>query len=195
MGYEPRGRDANRRNKLLLLGNIAKIFNTLGSNVVKQARANLKKKKKGGGELEKSLGYKVKGNSVEFTLTDYWEFVDAGVKGKGGTKADGKAWKLKKVTNNKFKYTDKKPPFMAFNGWTIRKGIAPRDAKGKFTSRKSLLYAIANSVYHTGIETTHFFTDALDNEVLKLGDEIGEAFALDLIDGMNIKSDNVTITK
>ena len=25
---------------------------------------------------------------------------------------------------------------MAFNGWTIRKGIAPRDAKGKFTSRK-----------------------------------------------------------
>ena len=177
------------------MGSIAKIFDTLGSNVVKQARANLKKKKKGGGELEKSLGYKVKVNSVEFTLTDYWEFVDAGVKGKGGTKADGKAWKLKKVTNNKFKYTDKKPPFMAFNGWTIRKGIAPRDAKGKFTSRKSLLYAIANSVYHTGIETTHFFTDALDNEVLKLGDEIGEAFALDLIDGMNIKSDNVTITK
>ena len=84
---------------------------------------------------------------------------------------------------------------MAFNGWTIRKGIAPRNKKGQLMKRKGLLYAIANSVYHTGIETTHFFTDALDNEVLKLGDEIGEAFALDLIDGMNIKSDNVTITK
>jgi hypothetical protein len=179
----------------LLLDNIKKIFNKLGSKVVIQAKANLKKKKKGGGELDKTLRYKVSGNSIEFTLADYWEFVDAGVKGKGGTKANGKAWRLKKVTNNKFKYRDKKPPFMAFNGWTIRKGIAPRDAKGKFTSRKSLLYAIANSVYHTGIETTHFFTDALDNEVLKLGDEIGEAFALDLIDGMNIKSDNVTITK
>jgi hypothetical protein len=177
------------------LGSIAKIFNTLGSNVVTQARANLKKKKKGNSNLSKNLSYKVKRSSIEFTLADYWEYVDAGVKGVGGTKADGKAWKLKKVTNKKFKYTDKKPPFMAFNGWTIRKGIAPRDAKGKFTSRKSLLYAIANSVYHTGIETTHFFTDALDNEVLKLGDEIGEAFALDLIDGMNIKSDNVTITK
>ena len=179
----------------MLLDNIKKIFNKLGSKVVIQAKANLKKKKKGGGELDKTLRYKVSGNSIEFTLADYWEFVDAGVKGKGGTKANGKAWRLKKVTNNKFKYRDKKPPFMAFNGWTIRKGIAPRDAKGKFTSRKSLLYAIANSVYHTGIETTHFFTDALDNEVLKLGDEIGEAFALDLIDGMNIKSDNVTITK
>jgi len=179
----------------LLLDNIKKIFNKLGSKVVIQAKANLKKKKKGGGELEKSLRYKVKRSSIEFTLADYWEFVDAGVKGKGGTKADGKAWRLKKVTNSKFKYRNKKPPFMAFNGWSIRKGIAPRDTKGRFTSRKSLLYAIANSVYHTGIETTHFFTDALDNEVLKLGDEIGEAFALDLIDGMNIKSDNVTITK
>lgn len=177
------------------MDNIKKIFNKLGSKVVIQAKANLKKKKKGGGELEKSLRYKVKRSSIEFTLADYWEFVDAGVKGKGGTKADGKAWRLKKVTNSKFKYRNKKPPFMAFNGWSIRKGIAPRDTKGRFTSRKSLLYAIANSVYHTGIETTHFFTDALDNEVLKLGDEIGEAFALDLIDGMNIKSDNVTITK
>ena len=177
------------------MGSVTKIFDTLGSNVVKQARANLKKKKKGDSNLSKNLSYKVKGSSIEFILADYWEYVDAGVKGKGGTKADGKAWKLKKVTNNKFKYTDKKPPFMAFNGWTIRKGIAPRDSKGRLMKRKGLLYAIANSVYHTGIETTHFFTDALDNEVLKLGDEIGEAFALDLIDGMNIKSDNVTITK
>ena len=177
------------------MDNIKKIFNKLGSKVVIQAKSNLKKKKKGGGELDKSLRYKLNGNSIEFTLADYWEYVDAGVKGKGGTKADGKAWRLKKVTNSKFKYRNKKPPFMAFNGWTIRKGIAPRNKKGQLMKRKGLLYAIANSVYHTGIETTHFFTDALDNEVLKLGDEIGEAFALDLIDGMNIKSNNVTITK
>jgi hypothetical protein len=185
------------------LDNLKKIFDKLGSNVVTQARVNLKKKKKGDSNLSKNLSYKVKRNSIEFTLADYWEYVDAGVKGVGGSKASEmgvklkspKPWKLKKVTNNKFKYTDKKPPFMAFNGWTIRKGIAPRNKKGQLMKRKGLLYAIANSVYHTGIETTHFFTDALDNEVLKLGDEIGEAFALDLIDGMNIKSNNVTITK
>ncbi len=59
-----------------------------------------KKKKKGGGELEKSIKYNVKGNGIEFTLADYWEYVDAGVKGKGGTKADGKTWRLKKVTNS-----------------------------------------------------------------------------------------------
>ena len=185
------------------MDNLKKIFDKLGSNVVTQARVNLKKKKKGDSNLSKNLSYKVKRNSIEFTLAEYWEYVDAGVKGVGGSKASEmgvklkspKPWKLKKVTNNKFKYTYKKPPFMAFNGWTIRKGIAPRNKKGQLMKRKGLLYAIANSVYHTGIETTHFFTDALDNEVLKLGDEIGEAFALDLIDGMNIKSNNVTITK
>lgn len=185
------------------MDNLKKIFDKLGSNVVTQARVNLKKKKKGDSNLSKNLSYKVKRNSIEFTLAEYWEYVDAGVKGVGGSKASEmgvklkspKPWKLKKVTNNKFKYRDKKPPFMAFNGWTIRKGIAPRNKKGQLMKRKGLLYAIANSVYHTGIETTHFFTDALDNEVLKLGDEIGEAFALDLIDGMNIKSNNVTITK
>ena len=185
------------------MDNLKKIFDKLGSNVVTQARVKKKKKKKGDSNLSKNLSYKVKRNSIEFTLAEYWEYVDAGVKGVGGSKASEmgvklkspKPWKLKKVTNNKFKYRDKKPPFMAFNGWTIRKGIAPRNKKGQLMKRKGLLYAIANSVYHTGIETTHFFTDALDNEVLKLGDEIGEAFALDLIDGMNIKSNNVTITK
>jgi len=184
------------------LDNLKKIFNKLGSNVVKQSKANLKKKKKGGGELDKSIRYNLKGNGIEFTLADYWEYVDAGVKGKGGTRKyekgvklkSPKPWKLKKVTNNKFKYRKDKPPFMAFNGWSIRKGIAPRDAKGRFIKRKSLLFAISNIVFHTGIETTHFFTNALDNEILRLGDEVGEAFALDLIDAMNIKSNNVTIT-
>ena len=65
----------------MLLGSIAKIFNTLGSNVVTQARANLKKKKKGDSNLSKNLSYKVKGSSIEFILADYWEYVDAGVKG------------------------------------------------------------------------------------------------------------------
>tara|TARA_R110002072_G_scaffold5884_1_gene36259 strand:+ start:104 stop:367 length:264 start_codon:yes stop_codon:yes gene_type:complete len=87
------------------LGSIAKIFDTLGSNVVKQARANLKKKKKGDSNLSKNLSYKVKGSSIEFILADYWEYVDAGVKGVGGKRADkkvkgkkvtGAAWKLKR---------------------------------------------------------------------------------------------------
>lgn len=86
------------------MDNLKKIFDKLGSNVVTQARVNLKKKKKGDSNLSKNLSYKVKRNSIEFTLAEYWEYVDAGVKGVGGSKASEmgvklkspKPWKLKK---------------------------------------------------------------------------------------------------
>ena len=165
----------------------------LGFKVLRDARYNLKRVKKSKSSLYKNMKYKVDKDSVVFTLPDYWEFVDAGVKGVGGSKADGTKWKTKRVTNSKFKYRDKKPPFMAFNGWSIKKGIAPRSKKGQFTSRKSLLFAIANSVYHTGIATTDFFSEPLDTNVLKMADTIGESMVLDLIDKMNFNSDNVTI--
>ena len=176
------------------MGGIAKIFNTLGSNVVTQARANLKKKKKGNSNLSKNLSYKVKRSSIEFTLADYWEYVDAGVKGVGGKRADkkvkgkkvtGAAWKLKKVTNNKFKYRNKKPPFMAFNGWTIRKGIAPRNKKGQFGSYKTMGFILANSIKQKGIPANFFFSKALDKGLESLPQEYVKA----------IVRDNLTLTK
>ncbi len=155
--------------------------------VVIESKKNLKKRNKvASSALINSIQgkSKVSKNSFEasFCMEDYWEFVDAGVKGKGGTKADGSKWKLKKVTGSKFKYKNKKPPIIAFNGWTIRKGIAPRDKSGKFTKRRSLLFAIATSVFHTGLETTKFFTQPFEKEFKKLPEELIEAYALDVED-------------
>ena len=165
-----------------------KIF---GKQVIKKAKSNLVKHKIKNSNLSKSLRYRVKDSTLTFYMSDYGEFVDAGVKGVGGKKADkdvyvngkktkikGQPWKKKKVTNNKFKYTDKKPPFMAFNGWAIRKGIAPRNKKGQFMSRKSILFAIANSVYHTGIKTTNFFQDAFYDEIDNVSDSLSDSLAL-----------------
>ena len=67
---------------------------------------------------------------------------------------------------------------MAFNGWSIKKGIAPRNKKGQFTSRKSILFAIANSVYHTGLKTTDFFQDAFYNEIDNVTDDMSNSLAL-----------------
>lgn len=160
-----------------------KIF---GKQVIENAKSNLIKHKIKNSNLSKSLKYKVKDNTLTFYMSDYGEFVDAGVKGVGGSKKyeDGvklkasKPWKKKKVTNNKFKYTDKKPPFMSFNGWTIRNGIAPRNKKGQFTSRKSILFAIANSVYHTGMKTTDFFQDAFYDEIDNVSDSLSDSLAV-----------------
>ena len=159
----------------------------LGRKITRDAKLNLKRVKKGNSSLYKKLKYKVDKNSITFTLPDYWEYVDAGVKGVGGTKADGSRWKTKKVTNSKFKYRDKMPPLMAFNGWTIKKRIAPRSKGGQFTSRKSLLFAISKSVYHTGIATTDFFTEPVETNVRLLAPKLAEQQILELIDNIIIE--------
>ena len=112
-------------------------------------------------------------------MEDYGEYIDRGVKGVGGTKADGSKWNKKKVTNNDFKYRNKRPPAKAFNGWVIKRGIAPRNKSGKFTSRKGLMFAIAESVYRTGLETTNFFSRPFERGFKNLPDEIVEAYGLD----------------
>ena len=159
----------------------------LGRKIARDAKLNLKRVKKGNSNLYKNLKYKVNKESITFTLPDYWEYVDAGVKGVGGSKADGSRWKTKKVTNSKFKYRDKMPPLMAFNGWTIKKRIAPRSKGGQFTSRKSLLFAISKSVYHTGIATTDFFSEPVETNVRLLAPKIAEQQILELIDNIIIE--------
>ena len=165
---------------------LEKELKALGRQVINNAKSNLEKNKINNSDLAKSLKFKVKDGTITFSMNDYGEFIDAGVTGVGGMKKyeDGvklrapKAWKKKKVTNNKFKYTNKKPPFMAFNGWSVKNGIAPRNKKGQFTSRKSILFAIANSVYHTGLKTTDFFQDAFYDEIDNMSDSLANSFAL-----------------
>lgn len=156
-----------------------------GKSVVKQTRTQLTKKKKNASKaLWNSIDYnlKVSKNSFElsFEMEDYGKFVDRGVKGVGGTKADGSKWKKKRVTNSDFKYKNKRPPASAFNNWIVRKGIAPRDKSGKFTTRKGLQFAIAESVYRTGLETTNFFTRPFEVAFKQLPDLLVEAYGLEI---------------
>ena len=159
-------------------------FDKFGKYLVQQSKSNLTRLKKNASkEGYNSIKYEVieHKNSFSFSLymEDYMVFIDAGVKGVGGTKVDGSQWKKKTVTNNKFKYRSKKPPASAFNGWVIRRGIAPRK-NGKFTSRKSIMFAIANSVYHTGLETTNFFTLPFERAFKNLPNDVVEAYGLDV---------------
>lgn len=163
--------------------NVEEELEKFAVNVITTAKQNLKREGKAGGNLEK-MPYELEVGKNSFSLgidlADYWEFVDRGVKGVGGTKADGSKWKLKKVVNSPFKYRNERPPVSAFDKWTIRKGKAPRRNKGTFKKRSSLKYALAESVYHTGLETTFFFTAPFEKEFRKLPDELVEAYALDI---------------
>ena len=164
---------------------VEKELNKFGKFLVQQSKSNLTKKDKNASKnLYNSIKYELDIHKNSFTFSfqmeDYGEYIDAGVKGVGGTKADGKQWKKKTVTNNKFKYRNKRPPASVFNGWVIRRGIAPRSASGQFISRKSLQFAIANSVYHTGLETTNFYSRPFELGFKKLADNVVEAYGLDM---------------
>ncbi len=167
-----------------------KALNKFGERVVIDSKKNLKKKNKvASGRLINSIDYDVKVSKNSFELSfeaeDYWEFTDYGVKGLGGTKADGSKWKTKRVTNNRFSYKANGKSsngrfLQSLNGWTIKRSIAPRSEDGKFIKRRSLLFAIRTSIIHTGLETTSFFTKPFDKEFKELPDELVEAYALDV---------------
>lgn len=146
-----------------------------GRRVQQQSKSNLTRKdKKATGALYESVKYEldVHKNSftLKFLLEDYWEFVDKGVKG---------ALSSRKAPNSPFSYKDKMPPTRVFDKWIIARGFAPRN-KGKFTSRESMKFAIAKTVFNYGLETTNFFSRPFENEFKKLPTEVVEAYGLEL---------------
>ena len=166
---------------------VKKAIDDFWGKVLPAAKKNLLKK-----NASKKLSNSLKATTIEYpnsfitslSMEDYGIFIDQGVKGVGGTKADGTRWKLKSVFGSRenFRYTNKRPPASAFDKWTIRRGIAPRSKGGQFQKRKGLNFAIANSVYHTGLETTHFLTTPFDYYFKTLPDEVVEAYGLELDD-------------
>ena len=168
---------------------VEKEFDLFGKRVIKQARTNLSKKKinatKG---LYNSMRYETKtfkSGALEFNfyMADHWKYIDEGVRGVGGTKANGDRWKVKKSTG-RFKYKPgggkNKPSPKHFSKWLTIKGKGVRDAKGRFIPRKSAQFAVANAVYHQGIEQTDFFRRSFELAYQKLPDDIVRAYASDL---------------
>lgn len=140
--------------------------------VVQAAKDNLTKQNTSG-ELSKSIKGDVKQmpNSIRvfFEMNEYGFYQDRGVKGtKGGKSLDN------------FAYTNKMPPPKAFDKWVVRKGIAPRDVKGKFQSRKGLNFAIARSIFEKGIKPTMFFTKPFEKAYNQLPEELIEKYGLDM---------------
>lgn len=160
---------------------LQKTLDKFGKRVIKGAK---RKVPSTSGKLKKSLRYHAKASkketSFEFSISmeDYGEFIDRGVKGVGGKKADGTQWKKKKVINSPFKYKNKRPPSRVFSKWSIQKGIAPRTKGGKFANRKGLQFALAESVFRTGLKTTHFLTDPFNKEFKKLPNQLRESYGL-----------------
>ena len=149
------------------------ILNKFGKYVVKQSRANLTRGKKNTSKrLYDSIDYEltVTDNSfgIQFIMEEYGAYQDEGVSGK------------KKSITRLTALKNKMPPAKSLDKWTVRKGIAPRDKKGKFILRKSLNFLIARSIYNKGIKPSMFFTKPFEKAFDNLPPEITSGFVIDI---------------
>jgi len=149
-----------------------KALNKFRDTIVNEARANLKSMGKDStGKLSKSITGQVKQmpNSISmyFQMETYGFFQDKGVSG------------IKKKYNTPFSYTNKMPPPSKLDKWIVRKGIAPRDKKGKLMSRKGLQFAIARGIFINGIKPSLFFTKPFEKAFKKLPDVLVDKYGLD----------------
>ena len=145
--------------------------------IVRNARKNLKN---ASGKLHSTMawGSIVGKTDIEgyIVMQDYGKFQDKGVSGT-----------IRKFPSSPYSYTTKKPPASAFSGWSIVVGIAPRNNKGQFTSRKSVMFALATWVFQMGITPKLFMTKAFEAEMKILPNLIAEATGLDIETMINVR--------
>ena len=165
---------------------LERYLNSFGKQVVNRAKGNLQKSKGGGTNLEKSLSFKVitdaDGFTVQFFMDSYGTFVDKGVSGTD-VRRSFKDYKGRTISSP-YKYTTKQPPSRVLDKWIVKKGIAPRDEKGRFMSRKSISFLIARSIKRKGIQGISFFQRPLMLGLKQFGKEMLGAVKDDIINGL-----------
>jgi hypothetical protein len=151
---------------------IQKALDRFRDHIIKQAKSNLTRMGKNSSKkLYNSITGDVKAMpnsiSMEFSMEEYGFYQDQGVSG------------IKKKYDTPFSYKSKMPPSSKFDKWMVRKGIAPRNEKGQFATRKGLSYVIARSIYVNGIKPSLFFTKPFEAAYKKLPNELIDKFGIE----------------
>ncbi len=156
---------------MLERGEVKRELSKFGRNVQVSARTNLIGRN-ATKKLANSIDFEVEvfpnSFSFEMFMEDYGEYLDKGVSG------------TETKYNTKYSYKNKMPPTSAFDKWSVIRGLAGRDDKGRFLSREGLKYALALNKFKHGQKPTLFFTRAFEQHFSELPDKIIEAYGLDV---------------
>tara|TARA_R100000963_G_scaffold1403_1_gene1329 strand:+ start:79 stop:651 length:573 start_codon:yes stop_codon:yes gene_type:complete len=182
--------------------NVERYLKSFGEEVISGAKSNLSSAGKGGGNLEKSLDFKVvptsDGFAVEFLMADYGTFVDKGVKGAGGTIKSGKhegtwggrryytTWEGKRK-DSPFKFGSGKGSGSIYKGigsFIKKKGLQPRSEGGQYMTTVGLKIAIVKVLWTKGIHGISFFQKPLGEAWKDSGEKLLEALTQDIIDSL-----------
>ena len=115
--------------------------------------------------------------ALEFIIKmeHYGAFIDQGVSG------------VKKKYDTPYSYKSKggknglkgMPPPSKMDKWIVRRGIAPKDEKGRFLSRKGIQFMIAVGVFKNGIKPSLFFTKPFQKHYKMLPEILAKSYGLD----------------
>ena len=165
---------------------VKKYLNSLGQSIVNKSKGILKRNRKVvTGTLLNSISYTLtqsgQGFILKFLMVDYGTFIDKGV---SGSKKDRYYIDYKgKKRKSPFTYGKTRDGSLtrALDKWIVMRGIAPRDDKGRFISRKSLKFLIARKIYTQGKEGISFFQKPLKLEMRGFTTSMGKALKEDII--------------
>lgn len=141
------------------------ILQSFGMELTEDLIANLNKKVRGltSKNLQQSIRFEVTKNSKGYTFKlffdDYGEFIDEGVQGIGGRKADGSTWRVHEPSS-RFKFRKNRKPRLESKdlpGWGL----------GKWAEVRGLnKWAIQNVVWRRGIKENEWFTEVIERDVV-----------------------------
>tara|TARA_A100001201_G_scaffold133009_1_gene119946 strand:+ start:147 stop:725 length:579 start_codon:yes stop_codon:yes gene_type:complete len=183
--------------------NIEKYLNSFGKEVIKNAKVNLSKAGKGGGNLQNSLDFEViadsKGFEVKFYMANYGEFVDKGVKGAGGIIKSGKhkgsyggrrhyiTWEGKRK-DSPYRFGSGKGTGSIYKGigaFIRKKGLQPRSEGGQFMTTAGLKIAIVKVLWVKGIHGISFFQKPLGLAWKTFGEGLLDNLGKDIVITLN----------
>tara|TARA_R100000951_G_scaffold38166_1_gene32403 strand:+ start:1257 stop:1844 length:588 start_codon:yes stop_codon:yes gene_type:complete len=174
--------------------NLNKTLEKIGKMWRKNARISLRMQGKvNTGALYESIPVIVGEDANEYYVNitpqvDYWEFVDKGVQGASKNI-------FARQSESPFKFGANKTRGLrgGIDKWVIQKGIqGTRDAQGRFTPRKSLVYAISNAIWHRGLKPSFFISDTLKRLKPKAMKWLGLALGQDIA---NAIKESLTLNK
>lgn len=136
---------------------IQQVIEVWGEEFEEILRHSLEQEGYGQSNLSKSIRFTVTPESggfrFELFFNEYGDYLDEGVRGKGGARKStstfnsrnnrGKMWK-QNAPASRFKFTTKKPPADALRDWSAKRGISR--------------WAVQEAVFRQGIKPTHWFS-------------------------------------
>lgn len=182
--------------------NVEKYLTSVGDEVIKGAKSILRKNKKGGGNLEKSLSFEVipigDDFALRFYMADYGTFVDKGVKGAGGEiksgehkgKYGGRRWYMTwegKRKDSPYKFGSGKSSGSIYKGigsFIRKKGLQPRSEGGQFMTTAGLKIAIVKVLWTKGIHGISFFQKPFGEAWKTFDVGLAEALKKDIKDNL-----------